>query len=249
MRPGLRLPRIRFQDHCCCSLQPLNIRLPGGKTIPSACGGRDQTPNPQATTLSPSSTSCPSPSFPVLSIGYKEATVMERQVFPTSVEFFNPKQHASRARASPDPEVRGRKRRRDPIQVTFSRPQHNPSTGSTLRGRCRHRSPSRLATASRTNSRSIRDASPSASKRRLVAVITVRPENHRRSQSPSRSRSAGDSNVVSVKRRRQRTQSRSRPHDGKQTFSTISQSPGTTIKFGFLAPKENKKDVGSGIVL
>ncbi|KAI3402123.1 hypothetical protein diail_52 [Diaporthe ilicicola] len=171
---------------------------------------------------------------------------MER--LQTSVEFFSPKQHVSRAVASPDPEARGRKRRRDPIQVTFSRPHHNPSTGSTLRGRCRHRSPSRLANASRTNSRSTRDASPSASKRRLVAVITVRPENHRRSHSPSRSRSARDPNVMSVKRRRQRTQSRSRFHDGKES-SPIRQSQGTTIELGFLPRQKNKKDVVSGVVV
>ncbi|KAG8166912.1 hypothetical protein KVR01_002601 [Diaporthe batatas] len=158
---------------------------------------------------------------------------MEQQFFPTSVDFL----------ASPDPEARGRKRRRDPIHVTFSRPQHNPSTGSTLRGRCRHRSPSRLAVASRTNSRGVRDVSPSTSKRRLVAVITLLPENHRRSKSPSRSRPGGE---LSAKRRRQRTQSRSRPYDEKETFSPMTQPPGTTIGSGFLFAQENEKDDISG---
>lgn len=173
--------------------------------------------------------------------------VMERQVFPTSVEFFSPKQHASGGLAAQEPEARGRKRRRDPIHVTFSRPQHNPSAGSTLRGRCRHRSPSRLAIASRTNSRTTRDASLSASKRRLVAVITLRPENHRRSQSPSRSRPAGDTNVVSAKRRRQRTQSRSRPQVEEDTFSTITQPSGSAIEYGSPSVQENKTDIVSGV--
>lgn len=187
-------------------------------------------------------------SLSVLSIGYEPAMVMERQVFPTSVEFFSQKQHGSGALASPDPEARGRKRRRDPIHLTFNRPQHNPSAGSTLRGRCRHRSPSRLAVASRTASRGTRDASPCASKRRLVATIKLRPENHRRSRSPSRSRSMGDSNVVPSKRRRQRTQSRSRPHNEKETLSPITQSPRTAIGFGILPAQDHKKDIGSGNV-
>lgn len=158
---------------------------------------------------------------------------MERQFFPTSVDFL----------AASDPEARGRKRRRDPIHVTFSRPQHNPSTGSTLRGRCRHRSPSRLAVASRTNSRGVRDASPSTSKRRLVAVITLLPENHRRSKSPSRSRPGGDPNMLSAKRRRQRTQSRSRPYDERETLSVITQPRGTTIELSFLFAQEKEEEV------
>lgn len=174
--------------------------------------------------------------------------VMERQVFPTSFDFLSQKQHASGVLAPQDPEARGRKRRRDPIHVTFSRPQHNPSAGSTLRGRGRHRSPSRLAIASRTNSRGTRDASPSTSKRRLVAVITLRPENHRRSRSPSRSRPAADPDVVSAKRRRQRTQSRSRPHNEKDLLPTIKQSAGTAIEYGFLSAQEHKKEVVSGVL-
>lgn len=172
--------------------------------------------------------------------------VMERQVFPAGVDSFSLIQHTSGVLPSPEPEARGRKRRRDPIHLTFSRPQHNPSVGSTLRGRCRHRSPSRLAIASRTNSRGMRDASPSVSKRRLVAVITLRPENHKRSKSPSRSRPGGDSNVFFAKRRRQRTQSRSRPYDEKETFSPITQPPGTAIELGFLSVQEQKKNVVSG---
>lgn len=184
----------------------------------------------------------------VLSMGYEQVMVMERHVFPTSVEFFSPKQHTSGGLAPQDPEARGRKRRRDPVHITFTRPQHNPSAGSTLRGRCRHRSPSRLAIASRTNSHATRDASPSASKRRLVAVITLRPENHRRSQSPSRSRSAGDPNMMFAKRRRQRTQSRSRPHIEKETFSPITQSPGTAIEFGFVSTEEHEADATPSVL-
>lgn len=168
-------------------------------------------------------------------------------MFPTSIDFFNQKQRTSSVVAPQEPEARGRKRRRDPVHVTFSRPQHNPSAGSTLRGRGRHRSPSRLAIASRTNSRGTRDASPSTSKRRLVAVIKLRPENHRRSQSPSRSRPAADPNVVSAKRRRQRTQSRSRPHNEKDLFPPIKQSAGTAIEYGFLSAQEHKKEVVSGV--
>ncbi|POS80572.1 hypothetical protein DHEL01_v201034 [Diaporthe helianthi] len=171
---------------------------------------------------------------------------MERQFFPTSADFLGPKQHTSGNLASSDPEARGRKRRRDPIHVTFSRSQHNPSAGSTLRGRCRHRSPSRPAVASRTNSCGVKDVSPSTSKRRLVAVITLLPENHRRSKSPSRSRPGGDPDLLSAKRRRQRTQSRSRPHGEKETFSPITQRPGTTIELGFLFAQEKGKDVVSG---
>lgn len=168
-------------------------------------------------------------------------------MFPTTIEFFSQKRHAPGVLAPQESDSRGRKRRRDPIHVTFSRPQHNPSAGSTLRGRGRHRSPSRLAIASRTNSRGTRDASPSASKRRLVAVITLRPENHRRSKSPSRSRPAGDPNAVAAKRRRQRTQSRSRPHNEEEALSPNTQSRGTAIESGFLSTREHKKEVVSGV--
>jgi hypothetical protein len=173
-------------------------------------------------------------------------TVMERQVLSTSVDFFSPKPHASSVLTPPDPEARGRKRRRDPIHLTLSRPQHNPSTGSTLRGRCRHRSPSRLALASRTSSCGMRDASPSATRRRLVAVITLLTENHKRSKSPSRSRPGGDPNVMSAKRRRQRTQSRSRPYDEKDTFSPIRQSHVTALEPGKLSVQGQKRDVNRG---
>lgn len=124
-----------------------------------------------------------------------------------------------------DPEVRGRRRRRDPAPVyttttTLQRPRHMES--STLRGRGRRRSPS-CVNMHNNNSHFMPLAASRAASPRVVrhrrrqqqqqeATTTEeaedvlgllgggRPENHRRSQSPSRSR------------RRQRTQSRSRPH-------------------------------------
>lgn len=257
LRTGLCSSLCDPTYHCSESVAPTPLSLPTatpeyktGPRRPSSGGltlERLLPTHPQGTRRSPPCASCPSPSHLVLSIGYAQVMVMERQVFSTTMEFFSQKQHTSGVLAPQEPEVRGRKRRRDPIHITFSRPQHNPSAGSTLRGRGRHRSPSRLAIASRTNSRGTRDASPCASKRRLVAVIKLRPENHRRSQSPSRSRPAADPNVVSAKRRRQRTQSRSRPHNQEESFSPITKSAGTAIEYGFLSTQEHKKEGVSGV--
>lgn len=124
-----------------------------------------------------------------------------------------------------DPEARGRRRRRDPAPVyttttTLQRPRHMES--STLRGRGRRRSPScvnmhnnnshfMLLAASRAASPRVvrhrrrqqqqQEATTTEEAEDVLGLLGgLRPENHRRSQSPSRSR------------RRQRTQSRSRPH-------------------------------------
>lgn len=95
--------------------------------------------------------------------------------------------------ASPDPEARGRKRRRDPLNL-FPLSRHKPSgESSTLRGRCRHRS------TSHHTDRDSRALSPAPERRRLLVGAAVpRPENHRRSQSPSRSRSLGENQVEVV---------------------------------------------------
>ncbi|KAL2292651.1 hypothetical protein FJTKL_07757 [Diaporthe vaccinii] len=65
-----------------------------------------------------------------------------------------------------------------------------------------------------------------------VVVATARPGHARR-----------EINVVSAKRRRQRTQSRSRPHIEEDTFSTITQSSGTAIEYGFPSAQEHKTDI------
>lgn len=169
---------------------------------------------------------------------------MDRAATSSMVDFYNPDPQTT---ASPDPEARGRKRRRDPLNL-FSLPRHKPSgESSTLRGRCRYRSPSRMhlvstsatatvAAAHTTAHRKGRDRpelSPAPEKRRLVGVVVLRPENHRRSQSPSRSRSPGgrsqvEAEVVPVvmmrQRRRQRTQSRSRRHGLKGAFASMAQA-------------------------
>ncbi|KAI0387586.1 hypothetical protein F5Y04DRAFT_7845 [Hypomontagnella monticulosa] len=107
--------------------------------------------------------------------------------------------------SSPEPDVqRGRKRRRSPPETLAAR---LPSTESaTFRGRCRHRSSSRLD-SSRNPSR-LRGGSLSPTRRKLIRVVQL---NRHRSQSPSRSRSPNTQE--STKRRRQRTQSRSRNHE------------------------------------
>ncbi|KAI2607509.1 uncharacterized protein GGS25DRAFT_523029 [Hypoxylon fragiforme] len=117
--------------------------------------------------------------------------------------------------SSPEPESqRGRKRGRSPpggaLAVTATR---IPSAESaTFRGRCRHRSTSRIDT-SRATSR-LRGGSLSPTRRRVIRVVQL---NRHRSQSPSRSRSPNGQE--SSKRRRQRTQSRSRNHEGDSTKS------------------------------
>lgn len=123
------------------------------------------------------------------------------------------------AMSSPDIDVqRGRKRRRDPKPpFSVGSTQQVPSGEGTLRGRRRHRSTSRfLATSSSRpgSHQSIRNASPSPSKKRMLRVLKIE---RRRSQSPSRSRSAHHHDKDDpTRRRRQRTQSRSRTH---ATFS------------------------------
>ncbi|CAN8102179.1 unnamed protein product [Discula destructiva] len=159
--------------------------------------------------------------------------------------------------ASPDPEARGRQRRRDPLNL-FAIPRHNPSReSSTLRGRCRHRSTSRMnlvtltsTTAASQHGRSHRgDRSP---ERRLLAagVIVVRAEGprrcrRRRGQSPSRSRSpgrgsgSGSGKVAEVlvvspvvgKRRRQRSQSRGRRHGLEGAFASVVLAGRPTLGF------------------
>lgn len=136
--------------------------------------------------------------------------------------FSIPEHYASRGLSTPDPESRGRKRRREPISFTSTRAE-----SCSFRGRCRHRSSSRLAiVSSRANSRA--GHTPSASsKGRLLGIIVLRPENHQRSQSPSRSRSPGMPEMAPAstsKRRRQRTRSRGRQHGRDGTFSPVVQS-------------------------
>ncbi|KAI2636974.1 hypothetical protein GGS26DRAFT_463671 [Hypomontagnella submonticulosa] len=112
--------------------------------------------------------------------------------------------------SSPEPDVqRGRKRRRSPPETPAVTATRLPSTESaTFRGRCRHRSSSRLD-SSRNPSR-LRGCSLSPTRRKLIRVVQL---NRHRSQSPSRSRSPNAQE--SSKRRRQRTQSRSRNHESE----------------------------------
>ncbi|KAI1775226.1 hypothetical protein F4818DRAFT_42776 [Hypoxylon cercidicola] len=112
--------------------------------------------------------------------------------------------------SSPEPDQRGRKRRRSPPEALAVTTARFPSTESaTFRGRCRHRSTSRID-GSRNTSR-LRGGSLSPSRRRFLRVVQL---NRHRSQSPSRSRGP-NTNQESSKRRRQRTQSRSRNYDGE----------------------------------
>lgn len=129
-----------------------------------------------------------------------------------SIEILDPPQAHARQLSSPDPEARGRRRRRDPLSHHFARPPRARQS-SALRGRGRHRSPSRLSLAgcvSRAGSSSRQHpggdhspitagaaavgspmSSPTAENRRYLGVLATMPENHRRSRSPSRSRSPG----------------------------------------------------------
>ncbi|KAI0009725.1 hypothetical protein F4779DRAFT_581190 [Xylariaceae sp. FL0662B] len=110
--------------------------------------------------------------------------------------------------SSPEPDnQRGRKRRRSPpgpLGVTAT--QIPSGESATLRGRCRHRSTSRLD-ISRNTSR-LRSGSLSPTRKKLLQIVQL---NRHRSQSPSRSRSPNAQEPT--KRRRQRTSSRSRKHD------------------------------------
>ncbi|KAI1470833.1 uncharacterized protein F4812DRAFT_280477 [Daldinia caldariorum] len=110
--------------------------------------------------------------------------------------------------SSPEPDSqRGRKRRRSPPEALAVAAARVPSAeSSTFRGRCRHRSSSRLD-ISRNTSR-LRGGSLSPTRRKLIRVVQL---NRHRSQSPSRSRSPNT--LEAPKRRRQRTQSRSRNHE------------------------------------
>lgn len=164
--------------------------------------------------------------------------------------------------SSPDPEARGRKRRRDPLNLSSLQRQHNTARAesSTLRGRCRHRSPSRLAIMTSMSSHpgtgpgnaagQDPPASPTSSPetRRFLSVIMAWPENHRRSQSPSRSRSRGGGRtkaelfpLAMTARRRQRTQSRSRRHGREEAFATVRSSPRSPLGFGGWAVEETAK--------
>jgi hypothetical protein len=109
-----------------------------------------------------------------------------------------------------DPDMqRGRKRRRGPPDVLEAAAAAQIASGeSGFRGRCRHRSTSRVD-SSRTTSR-LRGGSLSPTRRKLLRIIQL--NTHHRSQSPSRSRSPTTQDPP--KRRRQRTRSRSRLHEG-----------------------------------
>lgn len=143
---------------------------------------------------------------------------------------------------SPDPEARGRKRRRDPLTNNnpFSLPRHKHSgESSTLRGRCRHRSASRMHLVMSTMSGSSNSSSSAATITTAAAgganvvvspeLLSPATENHRRSRSPSRSRSRPGRHHHQIEaaadftgqrrrqgRRQQRTQSRGRRRHGLQ---------------------------------
>ncbi|KAJ4390046.1 hypothetical protein N0V93_007519 [Gnomoniopsis smithogilvyi] len=147
---------------------------------------------------------------------------------------------------SPDPETRGRKRRRDPLNP-FSLPRHKPSAeSSTLRGRCRHRSTSRMhlvttmtaATAAAAHTTSHRTGRDSPELLSPAAAA----ENYRRSKSPSRSRSPGASHVEAEavpivmgqrrrQTRRQRTQSRGRRQGLKGALASAAQTGRPNLGF------------------
>lgn len=148
-------------------------------------------------------------------------------------DFYTSDPHST---ASPDPEARGRKRRRDPLNNPFSLPRHKPSgESSTLRGRCRHRSASRMHLVVSTLGSSTTSTASNAAVAAAAAAAAnvVSPEllspasaesHHRRSRSPSRSRSPGRGRQLEASevmaagqrrrqgRRQQRTQSRGRRH-------------------------------------
>ncbi|KAI1075620.1 hypothetical protein F5B20DRAFT_381718 [Whalleya microplaca] len=112
--------------------------------------------------------------------------------------------------SSPEPDSqRGRKRRRSsPDSLAVTATQIPSGESATFRGRCRHRSTSRLD-LSRATSR-LRCTSLSPTRNKLIRVVQL---NRHRSQSPSRSRSPNTQEPT--KRRRQRTRSRSRKHDNE----------------------------------
>jgi hypothetical protein len=118
--------------------------------------------------------------------------------------------------SSPEPEQRGRKRRRSPPPYLTVSARQLSGESSTCRGRSRYRSTSRFD-GSRATSR-LRGGSLSPTRRRLLRYVKV---NRHRSQSPSRSRSLNTQEPP--KRRRQRTKSRSREHtDSSKPLDPIS---------------------------
>lgn len=166
---------------------------------------------------------------------------MDHSSIPTGADYVALSEPHPGCLSPTDPEARGRRRRRDPIPVytTLHRPQHNSLVeSSTFRGRVRYRSPSGMGLISLSTSRAgspparhhHHQEAEDAKKRRLLGVMLLRPENHRRSQSPSRSRSpvltknqkkAQDMfSSSAAARRRQRTQSRSRTHGQAGLFET-----------------------------
>lgn len=152
-----------------------------------------------------------------------------------------------RSLSSPEPDIqRGRKRRRDVIEVSASRSTIKSSESATFRGRCRYRSTSRyldVSSLSRPTSRHRllqghhrnTSDSPSPSRRKLLRIMQLTETRHR-SQSPSRSRSPLTAHASSAiaqdtpKRRRQRTRSRSRPHHTSMSVSFDVISPRDDVK-------------------
>ncbi|KAI3318624.1 hypothetical protein HD806DRAFT_306506 [Xylariaceae sp. AK1471] len=135
-----------------------------------------------------------------------------------------------RSLSSPEPEnQRGRKRRRDLLEVSTGRPSIPSAESATFRGRCRCRSTSRyldMSSLSRPTSQHRlfqanhrnTSASLSPSRRRMLRIIQL-TGGRQRSQSPSRSQSPLTAYYKGLgmgqdapKRRRQRTRSRSRTH-------------------------------------
>ncbi|KAJ1333620.1 hypothetical protein MN608_03612 [Microdochium nivale] len=115
--------------------------------------------------------------------------------------------HAHMASSDADMQ-RGRKRRRSPPDTQREDTHLISEESATFRGRCRHRSTSRLD-ASRASSR-FRGGSLSPSRKKLLYIANI---HRRRNQSPSRSRSPAA--MDAPKRRRQRTRSHSRDHHHK----------------------------------
>lgn len=149
--------------------------------------------------------------------------------------------------ASPDPEARGRKRRRDPLNNSpFSLPRHRPSgESSTLRGRCRHRSASRMhlvvSTISSSSGTTTTNAAAAAANALSPELLSPATENHRRSRSPSRSRSRPGRHQIEAAemagqrrrqgRRQQRTQSRGRRHGLTGALTSAAQTGRPNLGF------------------
>jgi len=114
---------------------------------------------------------------------------------------------------------RGRKRRRSPPDLQREDTHLISEESATFRGRCRHRSTSRMD-LSKASSR-FRGGSLSPSRKKLLYIANM---HRRRDQSPSRSRSPAAAD--SSKRRRQRTRSHSREHHHKSSNIVDSYSSG-----------------------